>query len=201
MVSRVDAAVERALDERHREANEVLERILAAAVRVMDRCAPEAPTVTDIVAEAGVSRKAFYRYFAGKDDLLLAVLERGVGIIVSYLQHQMAKTADPAEKIARWIEGALAQVADPHLISMSRAVAGQLGSADETAATDAVMAPMRELLIEPVTALGGPDPQRDAEAVFQLTAATMRRYVGSGGRPDADDIAALVRFCLRGVGA
>ena len=48
MTSRVDAAVERALDERHREANEEVERILTAAVRVMDRCAPEPPTVTVI---------------------------------------------------------------------------------------------------------------------------------------------------------
>lgn len=178
-----------------------IERILTAAVRVMDRCAPEPPTVTDIVAEAGVSRKAFYRYFTGKDELLLAVLERGVGIIVSYLEHQMGKEPEPAGQIARWIEGALAQVADPHLISMSRAVAGQLSSTDEGAATDAVMAPMRELLLAPVTALGGPDPGRDADAVFRLTAATMRRYVGSGERPGAEDIAALVRFCLRGVGA
>ena len=92
----------------------------------MERVVPEPPRVSDIVAEAGSSKKAFYRYFAGKDDLLLAVLERGVGIIVSYLEHQMAKEDRPEDKIARWISGALAQIADPHLISMSRAVAGQM---------------------------------------------------------------------------
>ena len=89
----------------------------------MERVSPDPPRVSDIVAEAGSSKKAFYRYFAGKDDLLLAVMERGVAIIVSYLEHQMAKEDRPEDKIARWIEGALAQVADPHLISMSRAVA------------------------------------------------------------------------------
>jgi AcrR family transcriptional regulator len=195
--TRAAAAVERALDERHRAAGEEVERILAAAVRVMDRCAPEAPTVTDITVEAGVSRKAFYRYFAGKDDLLLAVLERGVAIIVSYLEHQMAKESDPADQIARWIEGALAQVADPHLISMSRAVASQLP--EGSGGADAIMDPMRDLLTAPVTALGGGG--HEVDAVFTLTAATMRRYVGSAVRPTVDDIAALVRFCLRGVGA
>ena len=127
----------------------------------------------------------------------MAVLERGVAIIVSYLEHQMAKESDPAAQVARWIEGALAQVADPHLISMSRAVAGQVP--DSSGGSDTIMDPMRDLLTAPVTALGG--GAQEIDAVFTLTAATMRRYVGSAGRPSPDDIGALVRFCLRGVGA
>jgi AcrR family transcriptional regulator len=201
MSNRVSAAVERALDERHREASDEVERILAAAIRVMERVAPQAPRVDDIVAEAGSSKKAFYKYFAGKDELLLAIMERGVSIIVSYLEHQMAKETDPRAKIARWIEGTLAQVADPQLISASRAALSQLPTSTRTEPADAIMAPMRDLLIEPATALGGPDPSRDAEAVFQITAATMRRYVGSAEPPDAGDIDHLVRFCLGGLGA
>ena len=127
------------------------------------------------------------------------MLERGVDLVVSYLDHQMAKEIRPEDQIARWISGALAQVADPHLISLSRAVAGQLPVTGADAHDD-IMAPMRALLIEPVTALGGDDPDRDADAVFQLTTATMRRYVGATTRPDSDDIAHLVRFCLSGLG-
>lgn len=153
MNSRVAAAVERALDDRQREATEEVERILAAAVRVMERVAPEPPRVSDIVAEAGSSNKAFYRYFAGKDDLILAVMERGVAIVVSYLAHQMAKESKPQDKIARWIEGTLAQVADPHLISMSRAAAGQMSASVDV---DQIMRPLRDLLTEPVSALGVP---------------------------------------------
>ena len=199
--SRIAAAVERALDDRQREATEEVERILAAAVRVMERVAPEAPRVSDIVAEAGSSNKAFYRYFAGKDDLILAVMERGVGIVVSYLQHQMDKESMPQHKVARWIEGTLAQVADPHLISMSRAAAGQMSATTNRRAADQeMMRPLRDLLIEPIAALGSTDVDRDVEAVFCSTAAAMRRYVGSADRPGPDDIAHLVRFCLRGLG-
>jgi AcrR family transcriptional regulator len=201
VTSRVAAAVERALDDRQRGAREEVERILAAAVRVMERVAPESPRVSDIVAESGSSNKAFYRYFAGKDDLILAVMERGVAIVVSYLEHQMAEESTPAKKIDRWIEGILAQVADPHLISMSRAAAGQLSAgAGLRAAGDEIMAPLRDLLTEPVAALGSNDVQRDADAVFNCTAATLRRYVGSGERPDTADIEHLVRFCLGGLG-
>src|ERR1700753_2416388 len=126
--SRVSAAVERALDDRQREATEEVERILAAAVRVMDRVAPEPPRVSDIVTEAGSSNKAFYRYFAGKDDVILAVMERGVAMVDSYMEHQMTKESTPEGQVRRWIEGALAQVADPHLTSMSRAAAGQVSA-------------------------------------------------------------------------
>ncbi|MGD1172837.1 TetR/AcrR family transcriptional regulator [Mycobacterium seoulense] len=201
MSSRVTAAVERALDDRQREATEEVERILAAAVRVMERVAPEPPRVSDIVAEAGTSNKAFYRYFAGKDDLILAVMERGVGIVVSYLEHQMAKESEPRDQVVRWIEGTLAQVADPHLISMSRAAAGQLSPRTSWPAADQeMMRPLRDLLVKPVAALGSTDVERDVEAVFSCTAASMRRYIGSTDRPGPDDIAHLVQFCLRGLG-
>jgi AcrR family transcriptional regulator len=199
--SRVAAAVERALDDRQREATEEVERILAAAVRVMERVAPEPPRVSDIVAEAGSSNKAFYRYFAGKDELILAVMERGVAIVVSYLQHQMAKESTPQGKITRWIEGTLAQVADPHLIRKSRAAAGQMSAGTNWRTVDQeMMWPLRDLLTEPVAALGSSDVERDVEAVFCCTAATLRRYMGSAERPGPDDIAHVVRFCLLGLG-
>ena len=199
MSTRVTAAVERALDDRQREATEEVERILAAAVRVMERVAPEPPRVSDIVAEAGSSNKAFYRYFAGKEDLILAVMERGVAMVVSYLEHQMAKEHTPRGKIARWIEGALAQVADPHLLSMSRAAAGQMSTGANV--DQEIMGPMRELLTEPITALGSKDVRRDTDAVFYCTATVMRRHLDSADRPGRGDIDHLVRFCLRGLGA
>ncbi|OBK17117.1 TetR/AcrR family transcriptional regulator [Mycobacterium asiaticum] len=198
MNNRVTAAVERALDDRQREATEEVERILAAAVRVMERVAPEPPRVSDIVAEAGSSNKAFYRYFAGKDDLILAVMERGVAIVVSYLQHQMAKESRPREKVACWIEGTLAQVADPHLSSMSSAAARQMSN--WLAAEREMLRPLRDLLIEPVAALGSSDVDRDVDAVYGCTVAMMRRYVGSADRPAQTDIEHVARFCLLGLG-
>jgi AcrR family transcriptional regulator len=68
--TRVTAAVERALSPssvaRQREATEEGEKILAAAVRVLERTAPAPPRVSDIVAAAGTSNAAFYRYFAAR---------------------------------------------------------------------------------------------------------------------------------------
>lgn len=201
MSSRAAAAVVRALDDRQREATEEVERILSAAITVMQRASPDAPRVSDIVAAAGVSNKAFYRYFAGKDDLMLAVMERGVSLVVSYLEHQMAKEKTPVGRITRWISGSLAQVADPELIGMSRALVGQMAASDKRGlGEEDTMAAMRELLVEPIRDLGSTDPQRDADAVFVCTVGTMRRYVNSTDQPGHRDIGHLVSFCLRGLG-
>jgi hypothetical protein len=114
----------------------------------------------------------------------------------------MAKEPMPHNKIARWIEGTLAQVADPQLISKSRAAAEQMSAGVNWLSADQEMLrPVRDLLIEPVTALGSLDVDRDVEAVFCCTAATLRRYVHSANRLGPDDIAHVVGFCLRGLGA
>ncbi|WP_371541628.1 TetR/AcrR family transcriptional regulator [Streptomyces sp. NBC_00554] len=201
MKSRADAAVERALDARQREAAEDVERILAAAVAVMERAAPAEPRVSDIVVEAGISNKAFYRYFGGKDDLVLAVMERGIGIVRSYLEHQMAKEEDPAGKVARWIRGSLAQLSDARLARVSRAVSAELiASADLRVAEEEITRPLRDLLLDPVAELGSADPRRDADAVFAAVFGTMRRLQALDVRPGHDDAEHLVGFCLNALG-
>ncbi|UVO13417.1 TetR/AcrR family transcriptional regulator [Mycobacterium sp. SVM_VP21] len=202
MTTRVDAAVHRGIDDRQREATAEVERILAAAVTVLQRSAPDPPRVCDIVAEAGSSNKAFYRYFAGKDDVILAVMERGVAIVGSYLEQQLAKESTPVAKVECWIRGALAQLSDPHLLSLSRAASTQLAvSAERPRSDEDILAPLRDLLTAPISALGGDDPRRDADLVFGATLSTMRGYLNSGRRPKRADVDHLVAFCLRGLGA
>jgi AcrR family transcriptional regulator len=66
------------------------ERLFAGMARVMVRSGYAATTVDDIALEAGVSRKALYAHFSGKEDVLLqahkAIAERistGVGPAVA----------------------------------------------------------------------------------------------------------------------
>lgn len=48
--------------------------LLAAAARLMERDGSQAVSMQAVAAEAGVSVGLIYRYFGGKDDLLLAVI-------------------------------------------------------------------------------------------------------------------------------
>jgi AcrR family transcriptional regulator len=171
------------------------ERILAATVRVLSRTAPGPPKVSDIIAEAGTCNKAFYRHFAGKEDLMHAVLRRGIARVTLHLRQQMEREPDPAGQLGRWVRGLLDQVTDPHLFSLCHATVAQVSAPD-----DEMMEPLRELLTAPLHRMGRVDAGRDADAVFHCTMGTLRRYVGSGRRPPQDDIEHLVRFCLSGIG-
>lgn len=198
--SRVDGAVRRALDQREREAADDVERILTAAVAVMERAAPAEPRINDIISEAGVSNKAFYRYFRGKDDLILAVMERGVGILASYLEHRMAKEDDPARRIVCWAEGVLVQAAVPDLARATRAATAQMALVVNGPTDGEMTGPLRDLLVEPAARLGSADARRDADAIFEAVFGTMRRHLAAGTYPDADDVAHLLGFCLKALG-
>lgn len=195
MRSRIDAAIERALDARQREAAEEVDRILTAALTVVESTAPAPPRVSDIVAAAGTSNAAFYRYFTGKDELLLAVMERGVGITAAYLEREMAGHDDPAAQVRAWIIGALGQVGEPRRTRRSRAVLSQFASVPDGQIT----APMRDLLVPPLTALRSVDPQRDADALFTTVSGVLRRHAAAITSPTSDEIEHLVRFCLAAI--
>lgn len=187
--------MERALDPRQREATQEVERILDAALVVIERAAPDAPRVSDIVVEAGTSNAAFYRYFSSKDDLILAVIERGVGMVVSYLEHEMAKEPTPLAAVARWIEGALAQVSDPHLTRMSRAALSQLAVHKDIEITE----PLRQLLLQQIVAAGCTEPEHAADAVFATVLETLRRHVAAATQPRPAEVEYLASFCLKAI--
>lgn len=195
------AAVERALSKRRDDAQREVEAILDAALRVAERTAPNMPRVADIVAEAGTSNQAFYRYFSGKDELLRAVLARGVERLHGYLAHQIAKAPRPAEQIEAWIRGVLAQVIDRTAARQSRAIVAHLGEGDSAAAGQGGMDRVRDLLREAVRAAGSAQVDLDTGAVFDLTFAVLRRHVQAGTAPSPEECAHLVRFCLTAVGA
>ncbi len=88
-------------------------RLIDAAFAVMRTTGDIDPQVRDIVKAAGLSNQAFYRHFASKDALLLAVLADGQRQLVDYLRARVASTADPETQVRRWIEGVLAAGAEP----------------------------------------------------------------------------------------
>jgi AcrR family transcriptional regulator len=194
----VQAAVDRALAKQRSEATREVEAILDAALRVSERVAPAPPRVADIVTEAGSSNQAFYRYFAGKDDLMRAVLQRGIVRVHEYLEHQTSKETDPLRQIEAWIRGVLRQVTTRQAARQSVAVNMQLirhGEGNEPALPTA----LRELLVRPIRLVGSVDPERDADAVGEVVFGTLRRHMRLGTAPNTAESDHLVRFCLRGL--
>jgi AcrR family transcriptional regulator len=191
-------AIDRGIAKYRAEAERSVAAILDAALRVAERAAPAPPKVTDIIAEAGTSNQAFYRYFSGKDELLRAVRERGARRLHDYLGHQMGKADDPAGAIEAWVRGVLVQAVDRRAARQSAAVNLQLAGRSATD-DDAGTADLRALLLAALVAHGSADPERDTAAVFETVFGTLRRHLALSTAPADTDVEHLVRFADRAV--
>ena len=89
------------------EPDEERSLLLDASVKVIRRKGYQGATVEEVLAEAGVSSRAFYRHFGGKDELLLALLRNDAEAFAASLQDRVAAAADPIEAIEEWIDGYL----------------------------------------------------------------------------------------------
>jgi AcrR family transcriptional regulator len=193
----VDRAVRRALAPREAAARAEVQRLIDAALAVIRRNGTEAPPrVADIVAEAGLSNQAFYRHFAGREELLAAVAEQGASRLVPYLEHQMAKEHSPAGQVRRWVEGVMAQASKPAVARDTRAVLWSTRGAPARLSRP----PAEELLIAPLRRAGRPDPERDAAVVATTVFARLEHHLWVQAPTDAD-VDHLVSFCLSAVGA
>ena len=198
LTTTVQAAVDRALAKHRADATREVESILDAALRVAERVAPAAPRVADIVAEAGTSNQAFYRYFAGKDDLMKAVFERGITRLYTYLEHQIGKETEPARQVEAWIRGVLIQVTDRRAARQSAAIIRQLGQHSDIDEAG-LLAAVGGLLVGPVARAGSTEPERDAGLIDEAVFGLMRLHAHRSTAPSAADCDHIVGFCLRGL--
>ena len=190
--------VQRALAQRGMTYEEEVRRLLDAGLEVMVRCGTAAsPRVSDIVAAAGLSNDAFYRYFPSKGALVAALLERGTEQLSSYLAHQMDKESSPEGRIRRWVEGVLVQ-AQEDVAATTRAVMWNAPTAGSGAPYGRHFASeVLAALIQPAfAALGNPAPERNAMLVTYATLGVLAEHVWAETVPTAAEKDQLVAFCL-----
>jgi AcrR family transcriptional regulator len=174
-------------------------RLLDAGLQLM-RTSSRSPTVTEIVAAAGVSREAFYRYFSSKDGLVAAIVEAGGRRLVSYLAHQMGKREGAEAQLRSWVAGIMAQAGNTDVAQTTRTVLRINGTVagPPRAATTAVARALSDLLA-PLEQLGSTDPARDAEAICACALGRMSRHLWQEEAPTAADFDHLAAFCLAAV--
>ncbi|WP_034509710.1 TetR/AcrR family transcriptional regulator [Blastococcus sp. URHD0036] len=190
--------VQRALAQRGMTYEEEVRRLLDAGLEVMIRCGTSAsPRVSDIVAAAGLSNDAFYRYFPSKGALVAALLERGTEQLRSYLAHQMDKESAPEDRIRRWVEGVLIQAQDD-VAATTRAVMWNAPTAGSGAPYGRHFASeVLAALLEPeFQALGSPAPATNAMLSTYAMLGALAEHVWSETTPSATELAQLTAFCL-----
>ena len=99
-----DSLAERAVGERRDRYADEVRRLVDAAYEVMRAAGDLDPRVADVVRTAGLSNQAFYRHFASKDALLLAVLTDGQERLLATLTTRMERVGPGAPAVAAWIE-------------------------------------------------------------------------------------------------
>ena len=68
--------IDRSLEPHRARYEREVEALVSSALRVMRRKGYAAATVADVLEEAELSTRAFYRHFHSKEELFLAVFER-----------------------------------------------------------------------------------------------------------------------------
>ena len=76
--------------------------IVAAARRLAETKGPSF-TTQELIKEAGIALQTFYRYFQGKDALLLAVIEDVIEEACQAYREQAAALSDPVERLRFYV--------------------------------------------------------------------------------------------------
>jgi len=79
------------------------ERIIAAAMRCIDRFGPSKTGLSDVATELGVTRQTVYRLFPSTDDLFQAVSIAAADTFVDRLVARARNLVDPAEMLVESI--------------------------------------------------------------------------------------------------
>jgi AcrR family transcriptional regulator len=150
-----------------------------------------------VAADAGIPRATLYYYFSGKDDLLTFFMREKMARIGVRVQEAKASDGTAIERFTVALGSIVRELAANPAVCVNLTVAmGRMEAMAEvvTASDQAVIAPLRELLIE-ARAVGNADvPDIDLTAAMVLggiTMAVIQRY-SMTGEIDADALAAAV---------
>ena len=167
------------------------------------------PPVAAIVRRARLSNQAFYRHFRSKHELLVAVLDHGIGVLADYLVGRMAKAVGPSERVRAWLRGMLAQALDARGAEATRPFAlarSQLARhyPEEVARSEQRLAALvRDAIAEAKQAdeLPQADPEADAEALYHLAMGWLEARLREGTSVPRARAARLEAFAMAGLRA
>ncbi|MCB1285013.1 MAG: TetR/AcrR family transcriptional regulator [Microthrixaceae bacterium] len=135
---------------RPRRFDEAHERqlLLDASIAVMERNGFDDVAVADILAEADVSTRSFYRHFASKDELVCAIYHREAQRIAEQITLRTKNAADPVEALDAWLSAMLAVGHHPRKAKRA-AILASPGARRAEGYTETVLAAL-ELFAEPL---------------------------------------------------
>jgi AcrR family transcriptional regulator len=202
-------ALQRSLADVRARSVERLAQFVDAARQLASETGDASFTVQQVVQRSGSSLKSFYRYFEGKDGLLLALIEEDSRIGAEVLEQWIATHTDPVERLQVYVSGLLGFLAlgESSYVAMLIREQRRLQEANPDAMAGA-LAPFTVLLeglladAAVAGAIRAGDPRRDATTIFDLVIHQIYLLGSEADRAAADEAARyLWEFCWSGLSA
>jgi AcrR family transcriptional regulator len=192
------------------ESGDELRLLLDAAMVVMGRNGYVDASVADILSEANLSTRSFYRHFESKDQLLCALYRREAESAAARLNAKVNAAPSPRAALDAWIDETLslgqnrAKAARVRVLGSPGAMRAE-GYAEETRhASKLLMAPLEALLAAGAADGSFPlaEPRSDADLIRSVVWTAAGLTLSSDGTTSRSETARQVRsFCARALGA
>jgi AcrR family transcriptional regulator len=191
------------------EAGDELRILLNAALVVMERNGYTDAAVADILDEADLSTRSFYRHFESKDQLLCALFRREADAAAARLRAKVDATRNPREALRGWIDEILsfghdrANAARISVLGSPGAMRAEGYAEEMNHAARILTAPLEDLLRRGATDGSFPDvnPAADAPLIQSVV------WAAAGLNPARDTPSSRVEaahhvrsFCERALG-
>ncbi len=190
-------------------AEDELRLLLDAALAVMERNGYADAAVADILREANLSTRSFYRHFASKDELVCALCRREAEGAAARLRTEVGAAADPLAGLHAWVDVVMdfgfdrTKAARVSVLRSEGAMKAE-GYAEEARRARAVlMAPLETVLARGAADGTFPrsDPRHDARLVQAVVWSAAGLDPSRDGIESRDEAARQVRsFCERALG-
>ncbi|MBV8951648.1 MAG: TetR/AcrR family transcriptional regulator [Actinobacteria bacterium] len=196
---------ERSLQGQRAKSEREINELLRAAERVLARRGFAGLRVDDVLAEAGLSTRAFYRHFRGRSELFLALFDQESARAMERLSTEVGAHTDPEDRVRAWVDANLAlgfdaRVARRTRLFMLERVAMAREFRDEVRrCVRSVLAPLEQAIADGRDAGMFPhaDPARDALAIHHLCSGLLQdALLGLGELNRAEAIALATRFAI-----
>jgi AcrR family transcriptional regulator len=203
-----DRAVERAVEAAKSRARDDVGLLISAGLTVLRREGAADMTIADVLSEAGLSTRAFYRHFTSKSDLLLAIYEHEVNLYSPRLQSRLDAAGSPTDALIAWIDELLATGFQPSRGPRTRAMFSwamplqQEFPAEFAAIRAALSDPLEAILVAGLADGSFPTthPARDARFIRALTWELVDDHLSGGTIDVATARAEVLRFALPALG-
>ncbi|BBY02533.1 TetR/AcrR family transcriptional regulator [Mycobacterium seoulense] len=186
------------------------QHIIDAAYRCLDRSGESLTSITEILDEAGLGTRAFYRNFSTKHDLLLEMFRRDRKAVQEQLREVVARAETPVEALRSWMTHMFELVSNPRkrkrvAIFYSEELRRTPGYAREleigmAADQASIAAILHRGKAEGIFTACSPEVDaRSIRAAFE--AALLDRFHQKSTTDVTDEVDYLLGFVLRGLGA